>query len=88
MLKKIGREIDELNDKAEAGARNKADRIKLREAALAELRKFRNVLEKHPAVQLYRGNPFDSGTAVQLVNTAMHQVEIAILACVSPHEAD
>ncbi|MEP4194755.1 MAG: hypothetical protein ABJL99_03875 [Aliishimia sp.] len=86
-LKTLGLSIDKLNDDATNGASTKADRIKEREKALAQIRKFRSSFDAHPAVKLYRDNPFDMGTDVRLVQTALHQVEIAFLASVSPREA-
>lgn len=88
-LKKIGAQLDQANDDSEKGVRKtKAERIEGREKALAEIRKFRNALDNHPGIKLYRTNPFDSGDAVRLVQTALHQTEIAVLACVSPREKD
>lgn len=85
-LKTLGGIIDKANDEAEQGRDTKATRIGLREEALAEIRAFRNALENHPSIKLYRTNPFDKGTAARLVQTALHQTEIAVLASVSPHE--
>lgn len=85
-LKKIAADIDKANDLAEKGGKTKDERIEAREKALAEIRKIRNVLENHPAIKLYRTNPFDGGTGVRLVQTVLHQVEIAVLGCVSPLE--
>jgi hypothetical protein len=87
-LKKIAARIDLLNTQAEAGTNTKKQRMEERERILAETRKFRNSVETHPSVELYRSNPFDKGTDVRLIHTALHQVEIAALACVSPREKD
>ncbi len=90
-LKKIGVAIDKALDDAQAKPEpknTKAARIKLREAALKEIRALRSRLDAHPAVKMYGENPFDGAQQLRLVNTALHHVEIAVLGCVSPKEAD
>jgi hypothetical protein len=61
--------------------------LQRREKALAELNRIRRALETHPAVTVYRGNPFDSGRVYPLVMGAFHQAEIGILVSVDPHAA-
>ena len=90
-LKKIGAAIDKALDEAqdkESPKNTKAARVKLREEALKEIRKIRSRLEAHPAVTMYGENPFDGGQRLRLVGTALHHLEVVVLACVDPREAD
>lgn len=58
-----------------------------REHALAELNRLRRIVSTHPAVMVYRGNPFDSGRVYPLVMGAFHRAEVGILVSVDPHAA-
>ncbi|MFC6639986.1 hypothetical protein GV827_16895 [Sulfitobacter sp. JBTF-M27] len=82
-LESLASQIDKAIDNKSG---TKALRIDLREKALAELHQIRSAVETHPAIQLYKDNPFDLGTKFVPIKSAFHQVEIAILACVSPKE--
>ncbi len=85
-LKRITDEIDAKND--DEAKSWKAERVALRERALKEMRALRAKLDTHPAAQLYAGNPFDRGTNMRLVLSALHHVEIAVLSSVSPKDPD
>jgi hypothetical protein len=61
--------------------------LQRREKALAELNRIRRAVQAHPAVAVYRGNPFDSGRVYPLLMGAFHQAEIGILVSVDPHAA-
>lgn len=84
-LDTLARKIDDANA---AEGPTKADRVKWRESALAEIRKLRTALELDPAVQIYAKNPFDLGTELRLVRTALQQVEVAVLVSVDPKEKE
>lgn len=84
-IERIAGEIDRaIREKAETPT--KAERIKLREAALKELARLQSAIAGHPPVALYKNNPFDGGASLQLMASAFHTVEVAAAACVSPME--
>ena len=68
------------------GRRSKAKKLEQREKALALLHKARKRIENHPAVQLYRENPFDGGQQFAMVRNNLHNLEIGILASVDPRQ--
>ena len=65
----------------------KDERMLERENALKELRKVRRFFEQHPSIKLYAENPFDSGGKIAALKGALHNIEIAILTCVSHRES-
>ena len=90
-IKALGTKIDDALDKAQAKdnpVNTKADRVKLREQGLKEIRKIKWELEQHPVVSLYGGNPFDMASDLRVAKTALQQVEVAVLGCVNPKEPD
>lgn len=78
--------IDQANIDKENGS-TKAARVKLREQALAQLHEIRGEILRHPAVEMYRSNPFDLGRQVNYLESSFHQLEIAILASVDPRKS-
>ncbi|KIN65585.1 Massive surface protein MspF [Sulfitobacter noctilucae] len=82
-LKRLATDIDADNA---SETPDKQKRVTWREAALSEVRKLRTALEMDPATQIYAKNPFDLGTDLSLVRTALHQVEVAVLVSVDPKE--
>ncbi|KIN65059.1 hypothetical protein Z946_3957 [Sulfitobacter noctilucicola] len=84
-LKKLATDIDADNA---SDTPSKTSRVAWRESALTEIRKLRTALDMDPAVKIYARNPFDMGTDMSLVRTALHQVEVATLACVDPKEKE
>lgn len=82
-------ELVTLGGKMDAGKHDKKSvKIARREEGLTVLRRARDRLKSHPAVQLYSDNPFDMGAAEKIVLTNFHNVEIGILATVDPRESD
>ncbi|GMG82237.1 hypothetical protein LNKW23_14500 [Paralimibaculum aggregatum] len=86
-LTSVARKIDQAIKDKDSETGTKATRITLREEALAELRWVRTLTDEHPVVKLYATNPFDQGVALNYLASAFHQVEVAILGCVSPKES-
>lgn len=72
------------NRKSEKGT--KAERVKLREQALAQINALKSEIDAHPCVQIYRDNPFDGGRQLNFLASSFHTVEVAAAACVSPLE--
>lgn len=66
-----------------------ANKLKRREAAMAECRRIRFALDENPALELFRQNPFPElkPTALLMLKGALHSCEMAILDSVDPRTA-
>jgi DNA repair exonuclease SbcCD ATPase subunit len=83
-IKRLEKLCQEIDDKKNDTNDDHQAKLQRREAALAELHRIRNAIERHPAVEVYRTNPFDSGKALSLLQGAFHRTEVGILVSVDP----
>lgn len=64
------------------------DRIKalgvIREKALAEVRRIHSETEKHPALKIYRDNPFVKDVSWPAFAAALHELDVKVLTTLQP----
>ena len=56
----------------------------IREKALAEVRRIRSVTEKHPALKIYRDNPFVKDVSWPAFAAALHELDVKVLTTLQP----
>ena len=70
---------------AETDPAKKKDALnKLREKALAEVRRARNTADAHSALKIYRDNPIDRGSSWPQLASALHSLEVDITKRLKP----